>query len=148
MNDTWMDDPDVIDPPAFDQEAAWKECRGYVDQCGGLSHEDGSPNWRAAFGADPGVCSCPACGAMYWAWGRRQRCKACKFEYETDWWPMYSYGARDGLGKGSADGSVTRERRMRHPYYRYGFEHPTESPLSERDRIDWRSVFPTPEPRP
>lgn len=141
MSDTWMGEPEVIDPPNFCHEAAWKECRDYVDQCGGLSNEDGSPNWRAAFGADPGCCSCPACGAMYWAWGRKQRCKRCQFEYESDWWPMYSYGARAGLGQ-SVFGSVTHERRLYHPYYRYGFEHPTEKPWADRDKIDWRSVFP------
>lgn len=47
----------VIDPPDFDQSAAWDECRDFVDKCGGLQRKDGSTNWRAAFGADPGICS-------------------------------------------------------------------------------------------
>ena len=37
MGDTWMGEPEVIDPPNFSHEAAWKECRDYVDECGGLT---------------------------------------------------------------------------------------------------------------
>jgi len=36
-----MMDPIVIDPPGFDQHAAWKECSEYVEKCGGMQHEDG-----------------------------------------------------------------------------------------------------------
>lgn len=141
-----MDEPDVIDPPGFSHEAAWKKCRDYVDQCGGLAYEDGSPNWSAAFGADPGCCSCPACGASYWAWGKRQRCKKCGLEYHTDWWSMYSHGVQQAKYKGGF-GRVTHERNMAHPFYRYGYEHPVESALEQRDKIDWRAVLATTEAR-
>lgn len=129
--------PIVIDPPNFDQDAAWQECRDYVDKCGGLVHEDGSTNWRAAFGADPGCCSCPACGETYWAWGRRQRCVKCAFEYPTGWWPMYSWGS-------SAANSHRRykhDERMTHPYYRYGFEHPVQDPWKETKTEAWRAAI-------
>ena len=131
-----MDDPIVIDPPNFDPAAAWAECRAHVDQCGGLAHEDGSPNWNAAFGADPGICSCPACGEMYWAWGKVQRCK-CGFEYPTDWWPMYSWGVQ-ATRSALLQQSKRHEQRMDHPYYRYGFEHPVADPWAEHDRQEWR----------
>lgn len=136
-----MKDPIVIDPPGFDQKAAWAGRRQYVEGCGGLAHEDGEPNWRAAFGADPGACSCPACGEKYWAWGRVIRCADCGFSFPTDWWPMYSRGVqseRRSLRVGFPDHIHTR--RMAHPYYRYGFEHPVTDPWKEHDRIDWPAV--------
>lgn len=123
-------DPIVIDPPDFDQKAAWKECSDFVDECGGLSLSDGSPNWRAAFGADPGICSCPACGHHYWMWGRVQRCRDCGFEYPTDWWPMYSWGAQQ-----------LRSKRMHHPYFKYGYEHPVADPWAERGKPEWRDAI-------
>ena len=152
-----MKNPIVIDPPEFDQDAAWKECSNYVDQCGGLQHEDGEPNWRAAAGADPGCCSCPNCGEHHWAWGARQRCSVCEFEYTTHWWPLYSEGCQDGL-------LVTGERRLpdaemedrliefsrqrfkkkKHdPYYRHGFDHPVRNAWWWRDRINWKYVLST-----
>lgn len=150
--DKWGGDPIVIDPPGFDPNAGWKEHSDYVEQCGGLTHEDGDVNWRAAFGADPGICSCPACHTMYWAFGRKQRCRACNFEYPTDAWPMYSYGVqafsrKNGGGKFAVHTSLDQmhEERMSHPYYRYGFEHPPEEKAdvhAEYKRINWRTVFP------
>ncbi len=142
--DNWLGDPDVIEPEGFSSEAAWKECRDYVDRCGGLVHEDGEPNWRAAFGADPGCCSCPGCGADYWAWGKRQRCKRCGMEYPTDWWSMYSSGVQQAKAKargGEFCGAVTHDRNMGHPFYRYGFEHPVEDAWEQHDKIDWRAVL-------
>jgi hypothetical protein len=133
-----MQDPIVIDPPNFDQQAAWKECEEYVEGCGGLAHEDGEPNWRAAFGADPGVCSCPACGEMYWQWGRRQLCVKCSFEYPTDWWPMYSWGSQAAHPQRKLPLGATHEKRMSHPYYRYGFEHHVADPWKEHDKPAWR----------
>lgn len=135
--------PIVIDPPGFDQAAAWNECREYVDKCGGLQHEGGEVNWRAAFGADPGCCSCPACGEMYWAWGRRQRCVKCAFEYPTDWWSMYSWGAQAGWRKtqGYQPIAFNFDRYMKHPYYRYGFEHPVEDPWKETKTEAWRAAI-------
>lgn len=140
-----MMNPNVIDPPGFDQKAAWQECRDYVEKCGGLTDENGEPNWRAAFGADPGLCSCPSCGETYWAWGRRQRCDRCGFEYPTDWWPMYSYGVQAAKTGDARHGNKMlmerHERRLDHPYYRYGFEHPVDDAWLEKDRINWRTVF-------
>lgn len=139
-----MKDPIVIDPPNFNQAAAWKDCNDFVEKCGGLAHKDGQPNWRAASGADPGVCSCPACGEYYWAWGNRQRCKQCAFEYPTDWWPMYSWGAQEGqrkmrLGLSWNPSATYRfDERMRHPYYAFGFHHPTGDPWGTCHTLEWR----------
>ena len=142
--DDGLHNPIVIDPPGFNEAAAWQECRDYVDQCGGLAHEDGEPNWRAAFGADPGICSCPACHRDHWAWGRKQRCTRCGFEYETDAWLMYSYGVQ--AAKRTDWRSALHERRLAHPYYRYGFEHPESAGADAYKAfksIDWRSIFGT-----
>ena len=133
-----MMDPIVIDPAEFSQQAAWDECRQYVEDCGGLAHDDGEPNWRAAFGADPGVCSCPACGEMYWAWGRKQRCVKCAFEYPTDWWSMYSWGCQ---AVGRPQFRYKHNERMQHPYYRYGFLHPVSDPWKEHDKPEWRTTI-------
>jgi hypothetical protein len=32
------------------------------------------------------------------------------------------------------------QKRLAHPYYRYGFEHPVADAWDERLEIDWRSV--------
>lgn len=138
----WCGDPIVIDPPGFDVAAAWKECSDYVDRMRAVGRDI-----AAAHGADPGICSCPACETMHWAWGRRQRCTQCAFEYPTDWWPMYSAGVQaanspkittynEALGR-------LHQQRLAHPYYRYGLEHPVEDAWEERNRIDWRAVFHT-----
>lgn len=154
-----MNDPIVIDPPNFNLTAAWQGCSQAVEEAGGMTHEDGEPNWRAAFSADPGCCSCPVCREYYWAWGNRQRCVKCGFEYPVDAWPMYSWGVQDawwmsGIMK-SPDpdfaeihklGIIGRRKiRMQHEYYRYGFEHPPQGPainlVKEFERIDWRKVL-------
>lgn len=144
-------EPVIVDPPGFTPEQGWKDCRQSVEQCGGLTYPDGEVNWRAAFSADPGITSCPACQAKHWSWGRVVRCARCAFEFPTDWWPMYSYGVaearrgNDVLGTGN-DISVQRSlrelhrRRMAHAYYRYGYEHPVEDAWKERDKIDWRRL--------
>lgn len=146
-------EPIVIDPPGFDIDGAWKECRDFVDECGGLQDEAGKPNWRAAFGADPGVCACPACHRYYWLWGRRHRCSKCGFEYPTDWWPMYSWGVAEATRQQRMAGRIVDERmkecfarmhreRIGHPYYRYGYEHPVDGNVfGEAMRIDWRSAI-------
>lgn len=135
-------DPIVIDPPNFDQKAAWAECAGYVEKCGGLSHEDGTLNMRAVSGADPGVCSCPACGTSYWCWGNVQRCRVCEFEYPTDWWPMYSWGAQANAGrKHRGSWPYKHDEHMKHPYYRYGFEHPSDDPWEECHTDAWRTAI-------
>jgi hypothetical protein len=151
--------PKVIDPPGFDQHAAWKECEEYVDKCGGLAYPDGEPNWRAAFGADPGCCSCPKCKAMYWCWGRVQECLKCGFRYPTDWWCMYSWGVQarnrqDNPPPAYQDAEIRRRmeshdaERMSHPYFRYGYEHPVPHPRCEDSaNFDWAALAP-PEPQP
>lgn len=131
-------DPIVIDPPNFDQAAAWAECRKWVDDCGGLDETNPS-HMRAASGADPGICSCPACGTMYWMWGRVQRCRMCEFEYPTDWWPMYSWGS--SASKKSQKSPYRQEERMKHPYYRYGFEHPADDPWMECHKPAWQEAI-------
>jgi hypothetical protein len=148
-------DPVVIDPEGFDVSEAWRRCQEYVKGCGGLYHEDGEPNWRAAFGADPGVSSCPNCGQYYWAFGKRIRCSECAFEFPPDWWPMYSYGVSDGgLVKGFREipDADSRRRlvegvksrlteRMQHPYYRYGFDHPVEDAWENRTKVPWKDIM-------
>jgi hypothetical protein len=133
-----MRDPKVIDPPGFDPKAGWQECREYVDKCGGLAHEDGEVNWRAAAGADPGVCSCPNCGEMYWSWGRIVECLDCAFQFPTDWWAMYSWGVQAATRNGPA---YRQAERMEHPYYRYGFEHPVEDPWEQHDKLPWKEIM-------
>lgn len=131
-------EPLVLDPPGFDTLAAWRECQNYSDRM----HEAGGPI-AAAFGADPGICSCPACGQMYWAWGRVQRCRSCGFDYPTDWWAMYSWGCQAGRYPDRQTLPALSRlhlRRMSHPYYRHGYEHPVADPWQEKDRIDWRSL--------
>jgi hypothetical protein len=134
-----MKDPIVIDPPGMDVAAAWKECHAYSDRM----HAAGRPI-AAAAGADPGICSCPACREMHWQWGKRQRCTKCGYEYPTDAWPRYSEGVHAAIRPQFR--SRDHERLMEHPYYRYGFEHPVEATgLDAYDAfqaIDWKAVFP------
>ena len=126
--------PIVIDPPDFDQDAAWKECQQWVDQHGGMG-DDNPRQMAAAAGADPGCVACPSCGVYYWMFGWRQRCRECGFEYPTDWWPMYS----DGVSAGLSDQQRYRHAaRMANPYYRYGFEHPVADAWEQSKLIDWR----------
>ena len=148
-----MHDPIVIDPPDFDQSAAWQECRDFVERCGGLERDDGEPNMRAASGADPGICSCPACHEMYWMWGRKQRCAKCGFEYPTNAWPMYSWGVQarrceDNPPPAFDDPHVRarirerHEKSMGHPYYRYGYDNPAGGDICDAfKQIDWREVM-------
>lgn len=131
--------PIVIDPPDFDQDAAWAECRQFVEQCGGLEYPDGEPNMRAASGADPGCCSCPMCDEMYWAWGRIQRCAKCNFEYPTDWLAMYSWGSQARTSERTP--AYRFDERMKHPYYRYGFENPVRDPWSTKTTPEWKAAI-------
>lgn len=127
-------DPIVIDPPNFDQKAAWGECADYVDKCGGLD-ESNPRQMQAAAGADPGCCSCPQCGKTYWAWGRRQKCRECHFEYPTDWWPMFSWGCTAAR----TSSRYEQKERMKHPYYRLGFESAFEDPWATTKLPEWRA---------
>jgi hypothetical protein len=146
-------EPIIVEPAGFTPEQGWDECHSYVEKCGGLMDGDGV-NWRAAFGADPGICSCPACHQKYWAWGTVQQCVTCGFKYPTNWWPMYSYGvsAATAVDRGakvhiwvSEALRALHDRRMESSaYYRYGYEHPVPDAWKEHERIDWRAVFPQP----
>jgi hypothetical protein len=135
-----MRDPIVIDPPGFDVAGAWQECSDYVDKMRAVGRDT-----AASFGADPGCCSCPACGEMHWAWGKRQRCTQCAFEYPTDWWSMYSQGvsAANSPRLTTHNESLGRlhQQRLAHPCYRYGFEHPVADAWEERSKIDWEAVL-------
>lgn len=150
-----MRDPIVIDPPGFDSAAAWKECGDYVQQCGGIEHEDGTTNWRAAFGASPGICSCPSCHEDYWAWGRIHKCADCGFEYPTNAWAMFSWGVQAAWNREKFEQhrglQTLHEKRLSHPYYRYGFENP---PPRDVDLFalfnanDWSQMLNQAEPAP
>jgi hypothetical protein len=112
-------EPTVLDPPDFDLAAAKKRER-----------------------SDPGICTCPACRAKHYAWGRRQRCKVCAFEFPTDAWSMYLQGVQ------ASHPDYPRKRheeRMAHPYYRFGFLHPREGDCFDTwDRyhaLDWRKII-------
>lgn len=132
-------DPIVTDPPDFNQAEVWAACNEAAANC---FYPDGEVNWRNAMSADPGVCSCPACHEYYWNLGRVQRCAECGFEYPTDWWSMYSWGCQAARNpRLFVVGNRQHAERMQHAYYRYGFEHPAEDPMKERDQIDWREAI-------
>lgn len=131
-----MRDPIVIDPPGFDPRAGWQECSEYVEKCGGLTHEDGSPNWRAAFGADPGCCTCPNCGEYYWCWGKVIECLDCQFRFPTDWWAAYSWGVQAAKAKEP----FRVQMRIGHPYYAHGYNNPVEDPWKEHDKLPWKEI--------
>jgi hypothetical protein len=148
-------DPIIIEPAGYTPEQGWKECRDYVERCGGLAHPDGEPNVRAAAGADPGCCSCPNCKRYFWAFGQIIQCTECGFQFNSDWWPMYSYGVSDAKTLSGdrvfpdesfrlrlIDGIRERmPQRIQHPYYRYGFEHPVEDAWAEHDRLPWKEIM-------
>lgn len=146
-----MKDPIVIDPPGFDQSAAWKECSDEVDRCGGLER-DGEVNWRAAFSADPGICSCPSCHTSFWAWGSVQKCTECGFEYPTDAWAMFSWGVQAAwnpeLRREHPQLERLHQRRLEHAYYRYGFENPPPNGIKLFELFeanDWRQMLSNPD---
>ena len=135
----FLGDPIVVLPEGFDILDAWQGCTDYVDRMHAAGREI-----AASFGADPGICSCPVCDSSYWAWGLRQRCKQCQFEYPTDWWSMYAWGVSATKApqwvRESKQCQREHEKRIAHPYYRYGFEHPVEDAWDERLKVDWRLV--------
>ncbi len=148
-------DPIIIDPPGLTPKQVWDECKSYVESVGGMVHEDGEVNLRAAAGADPGCCSCPNCGQYFWNCGRIIECTECQFQFPTDWWPMYSYGVGDKRTLSNPErfpdpnfrnlmimGIEERmPERIKHPYYRYGFEHPVESAWEQHDKLPWREIM-------
>jgi len=32
------------------------------------------------------------------------------------------------------------EKKLLHPYYRYGFEHPVPDPWEEQSQLDWKAI--------
>lgn len=151
-----MKDPIVIDPPGFDQKAAWGECQEWSDN---HTDDDGTPSIAAAFGADPGICSCPACNEMHWAWGAKQRCTKCGFEYPTDAWAMFSWGTQAGWRRDNPPESYKTDASLRermeaydagklwHPYFCYGYEHgpkpDTDDLFDYFNRQDWKTIMGT-----
>ena len=130
-------EPIVVDPSSFDVDAAWREFQGGNDADPVM--EDGAPNWRVLSGSDPGVVSCPVCWEFYWNFGFVQRCRHCSFRFPTDWWPMYSWGCQRHRTPERIRRAMEadHERRLAHPYYRYGFEHPVDDPSAQAHRVDW-----------
>ena len=135
----FLGDPIVTIPADFNILDAWRGCQTYVTKMRAAGRET-----AASFGADPGICSCPVCGASYWAWGLRQKCKQCEFEYPTDWWTMYAWGVAFATAPRWVHESEgcqrEHEKRLAHPYYRYGVSHPVADAWEERLEIDWRLV--------
>lgn len=74
-----MKDPIILEGPSIN----W----GYhQEQLGKISNPDGSLNFGAAMGADPGVMSCPECKAYMWQGGHKVKCPDCGEEFETPWY--------------------------------------------------------------
>ncbi len=79
----------------------------------------------------------------------------CGFEYQTDWWSQYSSGCDSGLrctGQRNCPDpkvndlflkSIRRDldKKLSHPYFRFGFEHPVHDAWWHHDKIDWRFVL-------
>lgn len=156
--DKGIQDPIIIEPQGYTAEQGWEWCHGYVESCGGIAYPDGEANLRAAAGADPGCCSCPNCHQYFWAFGRIIQCTGCGFQFQTDWWPMYSYGVGDYKtlhgNSGIMDAEIKQRiihgisermpERIKHPYYRYGFEHPVPEGSSAReqhDKLPWKEIM-------
>ncbi len=161
--------PNVIDPPGFDVNAGWQQCKDDADD-----FRKAGRDIAAAFCADPGICSCPACGQMHWAWGNRQRCLKCEFEYPTDAWAMYSWGVQAAWRTGGDATKITfpsDRKNLSHPYFRYGFENPINRAAYDAQKttetkrgksydvrridlhdvfklIDWRSIMSAAAPTP
>lgn len=126
-----MKDP-IILYPHITPEDVWNDCRKWVDSHGGLTGLGGEPNWMAAAGADPGVCSCPACHEYHWSHGTIHQCPTCGFVYPSDWWPMFSWGCQAGRT------DRQHANRQLHPYWAYGFRLKASDPWGAKDKIDWR----------
>lgn len=122
--------PIVLVPAGFDIVAEWKKYEQAQDALAANPEDFG-----AAMCADPGICSCPACDAMYWAFGHVQQCVACGFIYPTNAWCAFSWGT-------SASGY--NDARMNHPYYRYAYEHHRDARWPHTPEvmrsIDWRAA--------
>lgn len=152
-----INDPIILDRKHIDQAAVWAECEEASDH---VINEDGTTNWRAAHSADPGICHCPKCKQDHWAIGHWHKCTKCAYVYPSDAWAMFSWGyqqrEREHGGPGSemwanltpecrAGLEKIKARRMAHPYYRYGYEHPEvgDDPWRAFKVLDWAVIFPT-----
>lgn len=141
-----MKNPIVLWPKTTPEEV-FKDCEKWVEDHGGLSHSDGSPNLMAAAGADPGCCKCPSCKEFHWSLGIIHQCPTCGFIYPSDWWPMYSFGCAAGRRKGKTAETPYEKileksdlRRRGHPYYDYGYNNPSFYPCDTRNEIDWKQA--------
>jgi hypothetical protein len=97
-----MQHPIIIEGRAFDWQAGNEAARH-------LFHDDGEPNWRAAFSADPGVMSCPFCDTSMWDEGTRVECPVCHQEFRTNWRDV----ARRATGKDPLTHRLTNETNAR-----------------------------------
>ncbi|OPZ66111.1 MAG: hypothetical protein BWY85_00047 [Firmicutes bacterium ADurb.Bin506] len=135
--------PVIVDTEPVDLTRVWKDCANAADK---VVRQDGTVNYRAAACADPGVCACPACGRYHWSIGFWHQCTRCGFVYPTNAWAMFSWGCAAGAHASCCAGSSQlATQRMAHPYYRYGFEHHSESTPDTRwehfHRISWEAVM-------
>jgi hypothetical protein len=64
----------ILEGKSFDWEQGNKAAKHAVD-------DEGNVNWYAAFGADPGVMSCPKCGTYFWREGTLVKCTECGEEW-------------------------------------------------------------------
>lgn len=129
-----MFDAIVLEGDRFDWEDGHKWQSKVVD-------EDGEINWRAAFFADPGCVSCPACNAYHWAEGTRQRCSQCGFEYPTWWWGNLVAKGRDH--RTGAYRTNYTEPQMDDPYYLFGWHYPDKChllPNGKNASDEWKAM--------
>lgn len=142
-----MKNPIVLDMTKKEVNDVWESCKQSMDDL----VESNGENMFAAMGADPGGVNCPFCWEDHWRIGKLHKCTKCHKIYITNWWPMYSWGCS------AADMETVRqkkcsqeifqrlkelqERRMPHPAYRWGYEHPVGSPWIERKKQPWDKIL-------
>lgn len=128
------ENPIVIDPPNFDEQATWDYYKPYMDR---VVDDHGNLNMGAAMFADPGVCACPNCDTYYWCLGKWQRCRHCDMEFPTDAWPAYSYGVQHARRH-----KVPDIKYAHHPYYLHGISHPHDGDAwEEYHQINWLQIM-------
>lgn len=66
----------IISDESFD----WEQARRAMEN---VQREDGSVNWRAAAGADPGATKCPECETYFWAEAELLQCTECGTTWNT-----------------------------------------------------------------
>lgn len=55
----------------------------YLEAAKHVVREDGTVNWRAAFYADPGCCSCPYCDEIYFILAEVMECGKCQGHFKA-----------------------------------------------------------------